>query len=861
MERKSFWAISANETAVELETDLEHGLSLEEASERLRKFGRNIVDSAESTSGLKIFLHQLTNPLILILTFAGIITILIGHERDAIFIFAAVVANSILGFYQEYKAEKAISELKTYLKQRTRVIRSGKDIEMDAEQLVPGDLIRLSQGDRVPADTRLSFVNDLQIDESVLTGESLPISKKIESSPQNAVLADQRSMVFAGTMVTQGVAEGMVCVTGLNTELGKIASLVSQSKKEETPLQSYIKRFSIQSSIFLGIMTLIIFVAGIIFGYSPIKMFLMAVAIAVSAVPEGLPVAMTVILAVGVQRMAKRKGIVKKLIAAETLGSTTIILTDKTGTLTQAKMELDQIIPYGAQTDTEILEKSLINANVIIENPDGPPEEWRIAGKTAETALVRSAALRGVKIFEAKNKVSILNFIPFNPINKFSTSLIKKDNRYYLTFLGAPDIFVSHSFFSRNERSKILEQIDSLATSGAFVMGVASKEILSVTEIDFSRKLDLSGLILDGLLVLRDPIRPFVKQAIKKVNEAGIKTVIMTGDHGGTALSVAKEVGLKINSEGILGATELEKLSDEELRIKLSKLCLISRVSPIDKMRIVRAFQEIGETVAMTGDGVNDAASIKQADVGIAMGSGTEVTRDVADLVLLDDNFETIVAAIEEGRRILNNIRKVLIYLLSNVLDALILIGGSIFAGIALPLNALQILWVNFFSDSFPAIAFAFEKNDSDLKRLNRVKSLFNPLMKYLIWFIGVSTSILLFGLYWFLLKLGYQQELVQTFIFASFGTYSLFLAFAIRNLDKSILRYPLFSNIYMIVGVTVGIILMALAIYLPALQKLFGTTALPPIWLLGVVSIGILNILLIEFGKWIFQHKNKIKI
>ena len=862
IQKRPFWALPASETAALLSTDPQSGISEKDAEERLKIFGRNIIEKPRKAPGFFILMRQFKSPLILILLGASAVMLLIRHLRDAFFILAAVVVNIILGFYQEYKAEKALAELNTYLKPRSRVIRDGIEREIDAAQLVPGDIIRLAQGDRVPADARLIFVNDLQIDEAILTGESLPAQKSIDPVNINAVPGDQYSFVFAGTLVTQGIGTAIICRTDLSTALGEIATMVTESHKEETPLQIAIKRFSMQSGIVLTVLTVMVFGIGIALGYSRVDMFLTSVAIAVSAVPEGLPVAMTVILAIGVQRMAKRKGVIRKLVAAEALGSTTVILTDKTGTLTMAKMELHNILPVERGGEKKLLEQALINTNVLIENPNDPPSEWRINGRVIEVALVRSAALQNITTKTATHAVSVLNFLPFNAVNKFSVSLIHDHGKHLLVFFGAPDIFVGHSTLNPAEQKETLETIHSLAQSGKLVLGVATKEITATKDFTFSKDLKLTRLSFAGLLTFRDPIRPKVGDAIQRVERAGIKTVIITGDHRGTAEAIAKEIGMPIQSENILDAADLHTLSDEELKKRLPHLRVISRVSPYDKMRIVRAFQEIGETVAMTGDGVNDAPSITQADIGIAMGSGTEVARDVADLVLLDDDFETIAAAVEEGRQIIHNIRKVLVYLLSSVADELLLIGGALITGIALPLNALQILWVNFFSDSFPAVAFAFEKNIDGLSgRPHTIRSgLFNPLMKFLIIFIGLSTSALLFLLYWLLLKAGFPEDTVRTFIFASFGTYTLFLAFSVRSLEKSIFKYPLTSNHYLLAGVGGGMVCMGAAIYIPALQSIFGTVPLSLYWLLGVVFIGIGNMTAIEIGKWIFRNKQLAK-
>ncbi len=857
LQNKNFWHLSSEETAELFDTDIERGLSAQDAKDRLAIFGRNTFESSKKTGALKIFFSQLKSPLILVLIAAGIVTLGVSHYRDAVFIFIAVIVNSILGFWQENKAERALAELKTYLKQRARVIRDGKEREIDAEEIVPGDIIRLAQGDRVPADARVIFLNDFQVDESVLTGESLPVSKSMTQVPDLATVADQASMIFAGTLVTQGVCAAIVCRTDASTELGKIASLIANSESEKTPLQKAIIKFSIYLSILLGILTLAVFVIGILSGRPGLEMFLTSVAIAVSAIPEGLPISMTVILAIGVERMAKRKGVVRKLIAAEALGGTTAILTDKTGTLTMAKMVMSKIIPFNL-SEEKILARALTNASVLIENPEDEPEAWRMNGRIMETTLVRSAVERGASLLEITDKSNILQTVPFNAVQKFSSSLVKESGTHMIILFGAPDVLLKHSSLSNQRKEELLAEIDDLALSGERVLGLATKEIKHTEDFSLAKDFNPIGLSFDGLITFRDPIRPGIKHAVERVRRAGIKTIIMTGDHRGTAIAVAKEIGLTIDSESVLDASELATLSDAELRGRLPHVTVISRVTPFDKLRITKLFQESGEVVAMTGDGVNDAPAIKQANVGIAMGSGTEVAQSVADLVLLDDNFETIVAAIEEGRQILGNIRKVLVYLLSNTADGLILIGGSILAGIPLPLNALQILWVNFFTDSFPAVAFAFEKDGDGLSRKPNSKKmvLFDPLMKFLILIIGLSTSALLFIIYFTLLRLGHDPLLVRTFTFAAFGTYTLLVALSVRSLDKSILSYSLFSNRYLAGGIFVGLVLMAAAIYIPLLQTLFGTVALPFNWVIGVALIGLLNIVLIEVAKWFFRRR-----
>ncbi len=889
-----FWSLPAEDVLEILETSHD-GLTEEEAKNRIKDFDLNILETKKHIPKLRIFLKQFQNPLIFILVIASAITLFLDRLSDSLIIFAAVLVNSILGFYQENKAEEALASLKTYLEERAKVIRGKREFEINAKELVPGDIIRLSQGDRAPADSRLISVNDLMVNESVLTGESLPDTKSVEQVDLSVVLADRKSMIFGGTLVTQGIGMAVVCATGKNTELGKIAALVNKAKSEDTPLQSAIKKFAWRAGLILTFLTLIVFVIGLYVGYSFLEMFFISVAIMVSAVPEGLPIALTAILAIGVQRLAKRKGIVRKLLAAETLGSATVILTDKTGTLTQAKMNLSKIITAEnlalpnfitsnvkkiedgklSQSQKLLLELALLNSEVIIENPDESPKDWRVNGRHMETALVKKSGELEILFPKLQDKTKIFGFIPFNATSKFSIGFLeyqKIANKYFLNFFGAPEILLNFSSYfpnnkkiSKIQKEKILEIINQAALSGERILGVATKAIKHVEEfqpIVKKRKENIPLVFEDlcfwGLITFRDPIRPGVKKVIEETSELGVKTVIITGDHQGTAEAVAREIGFKINQGDVINGSDLDILSDEELKRRLPMLKIFSRITPEGKVKIVKTYQECGEIVAMTGDGVNDAPSLKQADIGVAVGSGTDVTKDVADLVILDDNFKTIAAAIEEGRKILHNIKKVLVYLLSNSLNSLFLIGGALLTGMALPVNALQILWINFFSGSFPAVALAFE-NQRGFEIQNQVnlkKGLFDKRMKFLIFFIGTLISLLLFILYAWLLSLGFDSALVRTFIFATLGVYALLIIFSIRNLEESIFRYSPFSNKYLIIGVAIGLFLMFLAIYFNPIRNLLGSVFLPPIWLLGVAGFSIFNIAAIEFGKWLFRKK-----
>ena len=858
--KQPFWSMSIEDTLSVFEVGVE-GLSSEEANSRLKVFQPNEIKDGKTFSKLRLFLDQFRSSLILILIFAGIMTAFLGDLVDTVVIFSAVLLNVSLGFYQENKAENILELLKSYIKTRSRVHRSGREEIMDSSRLVPGDIMRITQGDKIPADARIIFANNFEVDESVLTGESIPVEKKAEAVETSLSLGDRASMVFGSTLAVRGFADVVVTSTGAHTEFGKIASLLSKENKTKTPLQVVISKFSFLASIILLVMTVILFSLGIYLHYDILDMFLIAVAVAVSAVPEGLPIALTIIMAVGVEQLAKRKAVVRKLLAAETLGSTSLILTDKTGTLTQAKMELTAVIPYNGSTNEDIyalLHKSLLTIDVLIENPEESYDKWRTFGNYMEIALANGAAKHGVKLTEILNSAQAIDRLPFNSEKKFSGAVYKENSEMHLILLGAPDILIKYTNLSEDEKKEVIEEINERALAGERVLGVVSDGVNE--NYKDLKNYDFKNLNFDGLISFRDPLRPGVFDAIRRIGQAGVRTIIVTGDHRGTAEAVARELGL-IDQEGglILTGDDIKNLSKEELYSTADRVKVYARVTPEQKVMIARMYKEKGEIVAMTGDGVNDAPVIEVADIGVALGSGTDVTKSAADLVILDDNYETIVIAIEQGRRILDNIRKVIVYLLSNSADEMFLIGGSIVAGLAMPLTALQILFVNFFSDSLPAIAFAFDKGVDEPGRYPRrlPKNLFDGQMKFLLFAIGVPTSALLFLIYYVLLKSGLSLDLVRTFIFASFASYTLLVSFSLRSLSKSILRYNPFGNIYLVIGVLVGLGFIGLAVYNPYAQRILGTESLPAVWLEAVIGIGIMNMFFIEFGKWIYGKLN----
>ena len=850
----AFWALSIKDTLKTLDATAK-GLDDKTVKARIKTYGPNTIPEKTRLARTAIAFNQFKSPLISVLFVAALVSLFLKEWVDAGFIFAAVGINTLMGYWQENKAETALEHLKSYIRMRVRVRRNNQELELDAENLVPGDIITLTQGDRVPADARIILTNRCLVDESILTGESLPIEKNATTLPKDTQLAERRCFLHSGTLIVDGFVEAVVTLTGKNTEFGKLAELTAKHVSEKTPLQKAVTHFAFWTGGLIGLFTLVLFVSGLFAGYALKDMFLIAVAIGISAVPEGLPVTLTVILAVGVERLAKRKGVVRKLLAAETLGSTSLILTDKTGTLTLAQMNLTSILPYratDAEAEKNLLALALNNTDVLVENHSAQPDKWRISGSPEEAAIVRAAGKLLLPIKTADRKITITDRIPFSSERKYSMVSIKPANEEEMTIaMGAPEIIIGFTALSAAEKKLLLYEVDKMAATGERVLALATGSSTSIANANFEFR---------GLLSFRDPIRDGIKDAINKIKQAGVKTIIVTGDHIGTAKYVAHELGLFAEGGRIISGATLEKMRPKDMVAQLSNVAVFARVSPEQKVRILEFYKQRGEIVAVTGDGVNDGPVLKAASIGVAVGSGSEVAKSASDLVLLDDNFETLVKAIEEGRRILHNIRKVIVYLMSDAMDELFLIGGALLVGLPLPLNALQILFVNFFSDSFPAVAFAFESESGTYqnKRTAARSKIIDPEMRTLILLVGGLGSLINFVSYTLLLRLGYPENLVRTFIFATFALYSLIVAFSLRSLEKTIFQYKFYSNRYLTGGVIIGIILVAFAIYTPLLQSILKTTPLPWTWVAGVLLIAFINLAAVEVTKWLYAKKSR---
>ena len=890
--------MSAKEVVKTLGTDSTQGLCENDANARQKTYGLNELPEEEPLTGLRLFLEQFKSPLVYILVFAGIATLFLHEYTDTIVIFAAVGLNTTIGFFQENKASKALSELKKVLKVNAFVIRDGHEKEMLQEQLVPGDLIVLKPGFKVPADGRLIEAKELKVSEAALTGEWMASDKSTSLVAKDIPLADRENMVYMGTIIESGEGRAVVTSTGTATEIGKVATLVKETKEEKTPYQRKLADFSKIVGIIIALLCVFIFVEGMVTGGEFKEMFTTSIAVAVAAIPEGLPVAMTVILAVGMQRIMTRQGLVRKLASAETLGSTSVICTDKTGTLTEAKMRVSILVTgtkqilsknwnYSEEIDkdsktshAQSLKIAASCSDAFIENPHDNIQDWVVRGRPTDRALLLAAAQAGIYKEDIETNTPKVSDLPFNSVAKYSATLNKLSKSDYMMYvLGAPEIILEMSRYiemdgtqtelSREKLALMTKKYEDMTGSGMRVLATAYKklglnEFTKETQEPGEPQLaeeDMKELVFVGFIGLDDPVRSGVKEAMDTCKKAGMKAIVITGDNKLTAMSVAKKLGMHVKDKNMIEGRELDKLTDEEFEKRVAEIQIYARVEPAQKLRIVTALQAMGEVVAMTGDGINDAPALKRADIGVAVGSGTDVAKEVSDLLLLKDDFSVIVAAVEEGRVIIDNIRKVITYLLSDSFTEVVLIGGSIIAGFPLPLTAAQILWVNLIEDGLPNIALTFEPKEEDVmqKKPERHDApLLTKEMKTIIFLIGLITDVLLLFLFFYLLNLEHDIVHVRTMIFAALTIDSLFYVFSCKSLRKSLWHINVFSNMILVAAVAFGAVMLVLAIYVPALQLLLKTVPLNAGDWLIILGLGALELTLVEVTKWHFISRHE---
>lgn len=815
-----------------VEGDLwKNGLSSSEASRRLKQFGFNVLPEKPPPSSFLIFLEQFKSPLVYVLLLAAGVTLFLRDFPDMVIILLAVFLNTVLGFYQERQAKRALYALKKILVPQARVIRDGKRTVVDARQLVPGDLVVLETGDKIPADGVLLKAIDLSIDQAILTGESIPMTKK------------SQDFCFMATIVSGGRGLMEVKKTGSSTKVGEIAQRLGE-KEEKTPLEKQLAVLAKSLAVLVGTAALFIFLSGVIIGKGVVEMFTTAVALAVAAIPEGLIVSLTVILAVGMQRILKRKALVRNLVSAEILGSVTVICVDKTGTLTEGKMRV-----VGAEfTDRQLGIKTAAVCNNLADPLEYAAWDW-----------VTQQGEDPQKIFEENPR---LDEIPFSSKYKFIATLHKGE----IFIVGAPEILLSWSEMDKEKRQDWEHKLENFGKKGLRLVGFAmiesgnlKKEFQELKEQKSAQH--ISNLRFLGVLVHDDPVRSSVAQTLKECQEAGIKVKIITGDYLQTSIAVLKQLGIKVSQNEVVEGEELARISKNELGKRIEQIVLFARTDPFQKLKIVEVLKEKGEVVAMTGDGVNDALALQEADIGIVVREASEVSKETADMVLLDSNFKTIVAAVEEGRGIFENLRKIILFLLSDAFGEILIIFGALLLGWPLPLLAGQILWINLVSDGFPALALTVDPKRKGLMSeppINPQEKLLNLEIKTLITlvslFAGIST-LLIFGLF---LKQTGDLVLSRSLAFAVLGANSLFYVFSCRSLRQPVWQTALFSNRWLILGVGAGFLLLLSAFYFPPLVILLRTVPLGIFEWGLVLATGLAVVILIEGVKFAFVLKSK---
>lgn len=893
---EEFWhALELDEALSKLESN-KKGLTSTDVAERQNKYGFNQLIAAKKNSPIKIFLAQFKSILILILLAAAIISFATGpeHQFDAMIILIIVILSTVLGFVQEYRAEKALEALTRMLVPTAVVLRDGKEVQVPAKDIVPGDILVLKEGDKVAADARLIEVNNLHVNEAPLTGESIPVDKSTEKAPKDAAILDKKCMIFSGTEVTSGKAKAVVVAIGMNTEFGKIASQVSAVAKKETPLEKRTKEIGKWlGAAALGV-SITVIILGILRGLDILEMFLFGIALAVAAVPEALPAIVTGSLAIGMYKMAKKNALVRKMPAVETLGSTTVICSDKTGTLTKGEMtvrkvwtagEMLEVTGVGYSPEGKFEAKNnkktlgsecfsiLMKASVLCNDADiiSDGKKWTVKGDPTEGALVVAAIKSGIKKDEAQNNYPRINEFPFSSDRKRMTTIHsqpeKTNDKKLVIMKGAPEIVLRYCTHLCTEKKteelneqkikQVLDVNEEMASNGLRVLGIAYKEISGYVS-NFKEEAAESELVFLGLVGMMDPPRKEVMNAVKLCQQIKVKAIMITGDHKLTALAVAKELGIFKQGDEVLTGEDLERISQEEFEDRVRNVTVYARVSPLHKLKIVEAWRKKGEVVAMTGDGVNDAPALKKSDIGIAMGiTGTEVTKESADLVLADDNFATIVNAVELGRWTYDNIKKYLTYLLQANLIEIVILSFAVLAGYPLPLLPVHILYINLATDGLPAIALGLSPAEPDVMKRpprNPKESIFTKDVKvFLIRAVAIAVPLLLWV---FLSSLNESIEIAQTRLFLVLIFIELVLAISCRSLKYTVFKAR--PHKLLIATILWEIALIALIVNVKELRDAFKLAPIGLYEIALIAGISVLMFAVLEFTKWLIHRRDE---
>ena len=866
------------ETLSELETDQSRGLTSQEAEQRLEKYGPNALEGGKKESLVKRFLNQMKDPMIIVLLAAAVLSLISTGGEDwieAVIILVIVIVNACISISQESNAEKALEALQKMSAPLAKVIRNGEQIRLDTDKLVPGDIIVLEAGDLVPADARILECANLKADESAMTGESVPVSKQmIDSLPEETGLGDRKNMVISSTVITNGRAVCVVTDTGMNTEVGRIAKMLTGEDDTTTPLQRKMAEISKTLSFVCLAVCAVMFGVGIIYRHGILEMFMSAVSLAVAAIPEGLPAIVTIVLALGVQRMVKHNAIVKKLPAVETLGCAGVICSDKTGTLTMNRMTVVDVWTAGDRHRAEALTVStLCNDTVLTYNEDGTA---KTTGDPTETAFVDAAFKDGIDKNKLEAEMPRVAELPFDSERKLMSTVHPVGGKLRVMVKGAPDVLLSRCTRILNGTPTDLtaDQVREVEAANAAmaeralrVLGAAYKEVDALPEGELTTENLECGLTFVGLVGMIDPPRMEVKQAVAECYGAGIRPVMITGDHKLTAVAIARE--LDIFREGDLAITgeDLDFMPQELLEQDVDKFSVYARVSPEHKMRIVKAWQKRGMVVAMTGDGVNDAPALKTADIGCAMGiTGTDVAKGAADMILTDDNFATIVHAVEQGRGIYSNIKKAIHYLLScNIGEIITLFLATLFNFHQRPLVAVQLLWLNLVTDSLPALALGMEPVEHSVmqeKPRSAKESLFTRGFSIRLAWQGLMVGLLTLAAYWLgeyvLTSPEMADATANTMAFATLTFCQLFHAFDVRSETQSIFHIGLFSNSAMNKAFLVGAALQLAVLLIPPLMNVFSVCALNLVEWLCVIGLALVPVVVCEIEKAIRRSLKK---
>lgn len=889
MEQNHYWHTKTIEETFAQLGSKASGLSQSEAQTRLKQYGINEIQAAQRISPWSILLEQFKNVLILILLGATAISFFLGHGIESIVIAVIILFAVLLGFIQEYRAERAIEALRQMAAPTAAVLRDGQEVKIAAREVVPGDVVILHTGDRIPADGRIIESINLQVEEAALTGESIPVEK--HTAPlQIADLppGDRKNMVYAGTAVTYGRGRAVIVATGMQTEFGKIAQLLQTVETTKTPLQQNLDKVGATLARVAFIVVAIIVALGFLRGQPFIEMLIFGIALAVAVVPEALPAVVTISLAIGVQKMIKRHALIRRLPAVETLGSTSVICSDKTGTLTKDEMTVRKIYVAGQVYDVsgsgytpeghfslnngspapisnelkQLLAAAVLasDARLVRKTNNGSLGDWDIKGDPTEGALVVAAAKAGVQKEALDAAYPRLQEIPFTSESKRMTTLHRTERGSVAYTKGAPEIVLEncaslltpHGIQPLDEttRQQVLDTAQAFAASALRVLAIASKP-------DAELESAQSGMTFLGLIGMIDPPRPEAKDAIVTCEEAGIRPVMITGDHPLTAQAVARELGLLKNGRVVTGA-QLDSISDEDFKREVETIDVYARVSPAHKLRVVTALQANHHIVAMTGDGVNDAPALKKADIGIAMGiTGTDVTKEAAAMTLTDDNFASIVAAVEEGRGVFGNIKKYLMYLLSSNIGEIGLMAGSTLLGLPLPLTAVQILYVNLATDGLPALALSVDPPEKDLmkrKPRNPRTGIFTRPVVALMMAGGLWSTVINLGLFIWALNSGRSQAEAMTMTFVSLVLVQFFKAYNFRSDRHSLFNRP-FENKWLNLAIVWEMILLLLIVYIPALHEPFSTFSLPLVDWMIIFALSLTISPVLEFVKWMVRR------